>query len=91
MSGSRINRMHRASKVIVIPIVIGTLGRVRTASEIKKSRVFQGCSTVLSRAFPGLLKPRIKITFTTNCLNQHLRVNVITAKQQYAPSASFQY
>ena len=49
--------------------------RVCTSSEIKKSRVFQGS-----------WKPRMKITFTTNCLKQHLIVNVITVKQQRAPS-----
>ena len=63
--------------------------RVRTSSEIKKSRVFQGCFSILSRTFPG---PRMKIiTFTTSCLKQHLIVNVITVKQQCAPSALFQY
>ena len=33
----------------------------------------------------------MKITFTTNCLKQHLIVNVITVKQQCAPSVLFQY
>ena len=32
------------------------LNRVRTSSEIQKSRVFQGCFTVFSRAFPGFLE-----------------------------------
>ena len=30
--------------------------RVRTPSEIQKSRVFQGCFAVFSRAFPGFLE-----------------------------------
>ena len=30
--------------------------RVRTSSEIQKSRVFQGCFTVFSRAFLGFLE-----------------------------------
>ena len=29
---------------------------VRTSSEIKKSRIFKGCFTVFSRAFPGFLE-----------------------------------
>ena len=44
-----------------------------------------------SRAFPLLLKPRMKVTFITNCLKQHLMVNVITVKQQCAACVSFQY
>ena len=31
------------------------------------------------------------ITFTMSCLKQQLIVNVITVKQQCAPSVSFQY
>ena len=65
--------------------------RVCTSLEIQKSRVFQGCFTIFSRALPGFLKPRMKITFTTNHLKQHLIVNVVTVKQQCAPSVSFQY
>ena len=70
--------------------------RVRTSSEIKKSRVFQAVLLFFSKAFPGLLKPKMKIiTFTTNCLKQHyniiLIVNVITIKQQCAPSVLIQY
>ena len=63
------------------------INRVRTSSEITKSRVFHGCFSVFSRAFPGrFLKPGIKIIkFTMNCLKQHLRLNVITVKQQCAP------
>ena len=33
---------------------LDTNDRVRTSSEVQKSRVFQGCFTVFSRAFPGL-------------------------------------
>ena len=50
-----------------------------------------GFSRAVLPFFPGLLKPRMKITFTTNCLKQDLIVNVITVKQQCAPSVSFQY
>ena len=41
---------------------------------------FEGCFIIFSMAFPGLLKTRMKITFTMNCLQQHLIVNVITVK-----------
>ena len=41
-------------KYFPAPTVV--LARVRTPSEIKKSRVFQGCFAVFSRAFPGFLE-----------------------------------
>ena len=39
--------------------------------EIQKSRVSRAVLPFFPRAFPGLLKPRMKITFTKNCLKQH--------------------
>ena len=36
------------------------LFRVRTSSEIQKSRAFQGCFTVFSRAFPRFLEVQNK-------------------------------
>ena len=67
--------------------------RVRKSSEIKKIRGFPGMFyRFFSRAFPRFLKPRMKITFTTYCSKKDLIVNnIITVKQQCAPSVSFQY
>ena len=49
--------------------------------KFKKARVYQGCFTVFSRAFPELLKHRMKIiTFTMNCL-KHLIENVRPSQQ----------
>ena len=57
--------------------------RVRTSSEIQKSRVFQGCFTIFSRAFPGFLEVQNE--------KQHSQRIVITIKQRCAPSVAIQY
>ena len=45
------------TRSVMIKTITGiALNRVRTSSEIQKSRVFQGCFTVFSKAFPGFLK-----------------------------------
>ena len=59
------------------------LFRVHTSSEIQKSRVFQGCFTIFSRAFPGFLEVQNE--------KQHSQRIVITIKQQCAPSVAIQY
>ena len=41
---------------IIVSCNAETKYRVRTSLEIQKSRVFQGCFTVFSRAFPGFLE-----------------------------------
>ena len=55
-----------------------------------------GFSRAVLQFFPWLfqdssVKPGMKITFTMNCLKQHLIVNVVAVKPQCAPSVSFQY
>ena len=59
------------------------VNRVRTSSEIQKSRVFRGCFTIFSRAFPGFLEVQNE--------KQHSQRIVIPIKQQCAPSVAIQY
>ena len=81
---------NHQDRITVPPIVSWLTFPIETqgSSETQNSRAVL---PFFSMAFPGLLKPGMKITFTTNCLQQHLIVNVITVKQQYAPSVSFRY
>ena len=63
---------------------------VGTSSEVQKSRVFQGCFTVSSRATEAKNENNVHNELFKTFLNVKI-VDVITVKQQCALSVSFQY